>query len=248
MIAQMRQTITFFLTVMLLSQVSLAQVRRNTAEASQNQQAMAANQAQLDRDLAEWEAFKAKLTRLEAAFANQEMPQVAALKADLVSDMQREIEQSEAKIAQDKREVAQSRNEAGSSARETNRSRVDRATPDRDVGDGRDVRDDRRDKRNDQRDAVDDRSDLEAQMARAQGQKEVYAALKAFTFSADSSMREKAAANIALLWEFESTLERDIAATKAEIQEDKKESMEDSRERREDRREVRERKRNRRRN
>lgn len=242
----MRQTITLFLTVLLLSQVSLAQVRRNMAEASQNQQAMTANQAQLDRDLAEWEAFKTKLTRFEAAFANQEMPQVAALKADLVSDMQREIEQSEAKIAQDKREVAQSRNEAGSSARETNRSRYDRATPDKDVGDGRDVRDDRRDKRDDQRDAADDRSDLEAQMAWTQRQKEIYATLKAFTFSTNPSMREKAAANIALLWEFESTLERDIAATQAEIEEDKREAREDSRERREDRREVRERGRNRR--
>ena len=241
----MKQTLFFTCGLLLMSQLTLAQVRRNVGEASQNQQAMATNQAQLDRDTRELAAFKAKLSQLEVVFASLEMPRVALLKADLLTDMQREIEQSERKIAQDQRELAQSRSEVNSSARETNRSRYDRATPDNDLKDGRDVRDDRRDKRDDQRDARDDRSDLERQIARSKRQKEIYAVLRAFTFSAEPSMREKAMANIALLHEFASTMEMDIAATTAEIQEDKRESKEDAKERREDRREVGEKGRNR---
>jgi len=209
---------------------------------------MAENQAQLERDIQELEAFKTRLTQFEVAFKAQKAPLVASLRTELLTDMQREIEQSERKIAQDQREVGQSRNEAAGSQREVNRSKVDRKTPDRDMGDGRDVRDDRRDKRDDQRDSADDRKDLEQQIARTNRQKEIGAALQAFTFSLEPSMREKAMATIALLREFETTMEQDIAATKAEIQEDKRESMEDSRERKEDRREVREKGRSRRRN
>jgi len=241
------RTVAITLFLLFVGQLSLAQVRRNTTEASQNQQAMAANQAQLDRDLKELEVFKTKFSQFEAAYSNKEFSKVGVLKSDLLSLMQREIEQSENKVAQDKREVTQSQKEAASSTRETNRSRVDRATPDRDLGDGRDVRDDRRDRRGDQADTRDDKMDLEKQIARTKRQKEIHATLKAFTFSAEPSAQEKALANVALLKEFMSTMEADITATRAEINEDKRESMEDSRERREDRRELRERKRNRRR-
>lgn len=227
--------------VLLTAQLSWGQVRRNTAEASQNQKAMAANQAQLERDQNELMVFKAKLAQFETAIANNAIPKVAALRTDLLSDMQREIEQSENKIAQDKRELGQSKSEVAASSRETGRSRVDRRTPDGDIGDGRDLRDDRRDKKDDQRDAMDDRNDLERQIGRTRRQKEIYAGLKAFTFSPEPSAREKVMAHIALLREFSATMEKDIAATQAEIKEDKRESVEDSRERREDRRERKER-------
>lgn len=236
--------ICLFGALLFTAQLSMAQVVRNATEASQNQKAQATNQAQLDRDVNELAAFKAKLSQFEAAYAEKDFAKVASLKTSLLSDMQREIQQSENKIAQDKKEVAQSQSEAASSNRETRRSRVDRATPDGDIGDGRDVRDDRRDKRDDQRDAKDDKNDLTNQVARTNRQKEIYGVLQAFTFSAEPSLLEKAKANIALFHEFANTMERDIAATQAEIKEDKAEAREDSRERREDRREGRERRRN----
>ncbi|MEL7339247.1 MAG: hypothetical protein AAGM67_02085 [Bacteroidota bacterium] len=230
-----------FLTV---SQLATAQVRRNAVEASQNQKAIAANKAQLERDLEELATFKDRVKALENAFVNKDAAKVASLKASLLVDMSREINQSEAKIAQDKREVSQSRTEANSSQRELNRSRVDRATPDNDLGDRRDVRDDRRDRMDDQRDAQDDRDDLNRQVVRTKRQKEIYALIQAFNFSFEPTLAQKAKTNIALLQEFSATMETDIAATKAEINEDKREAAEDGRERREDRREVRERRRN----
>ncbi|MEL7341648.1 MAG: hypothetical protein AAGM67_14305, partial [Bacteroidota bacterium] len=113
--------------------------------------------------------------------------------------MQREIQQSEKKIAQDRREVSQSQSERASSARETNRSRYDRATPDRDLGDARDVRDDRRDQRGDRRDVVGDKNDLQRQVARTNRQKEIYAKLQVFTFSSEPALQEKVRVHKALL-------------------------------------------------
>ncbi|MEL6133883.1 MAG: hypothetical protein AAFR59_11020 [Bacteroidota bacterium] len=241
---QVKHTLCLLLAVGLLASLADAQVRRNSMEARQNQQAMSANKAQLDRDEKELKEFTAKLTQFEMAFRTKNVAQVADLKKRLLLDMQREIQQSENKIAQDRREVSQSQSEKAASSRELNRSRYDRATPDRDKGDARDVRDDRRDKKGDRRDVADDRNDLSRQIARTNRQKEIYTKLQAFTFSFEPSVQEKAIAYKALLQEFSATMEKDIVATKAEIQEDKVEALEDSRERREDKREVRERRRN----
>jgi hypothetical protein len=237
----MKNKIIIIGALLLAANIVNGQVRRNAAEASQNQQAMAANQAQLERDLNELKAFETTLTQFETAFANKDAVKVASLHANLLAAMQREIEQSENKIAQDKRELNQSKSETASSSREKGRSRRDLATPDGDIGDGRDLRDDRRDKYDDRRDAEDDRSDLEKQIVRTVRQKEIYALLQAYTFSFEPTLQEKAVASKALIHEFAEIMERDIAATEAEIVEDKREAAEDSRERREDRREFRER-------
>lgn len=243
---QIMKKITFFLVSMLLmSNFVQAQRMRNATEASQNQKAMAANEAQLERDVQELKAYKVTLAEFEVAFADKNRTKIVALKSDLSNMMKREIEQSEKKIAQDQQELAQSRSELASSNRETRRSRRDLRTPDNDRKDARDLRDDRRDKRDDQRDAADDKSDLEQQIARTQRQKQIYSTLQAFTFSFDASLREKVVANKALFQEFADTMARDIAATQAEIAEDKREAAEDRRERREDRRERMEKRRNR---
>ncbi len=233
----MKHQLILSLALFLLSNPVIAQTGRNAAEANQNQQAMAANQAQLERDINELAVFKAKLTQFETAIAGKDASKVTTLKTGLLADMRREIEQSEMKIAQDKRELTQSKSEVAASGRETNRSRLDRATIDNDSKDGYDVRDDRRDKKDDKKDAKDDKKDMEKQIARTERQKQIYAALQAFTFSFDPSLQEKVVANKALLQEFASTMEADIAATKAEVAEDKREAAEDSKERREDRRE-----------
>lgn len=240
----MKNPLFLVLALFLTSHSAMAQITRNATEASQNQQAMAANQAQLERDLEELAAFKVKLTQFDAAFVNKNAVKVAAAKAELVKDMQREIEQSELKIAQDKKELSQSQSEVAASGREVNRSRRDRFTIDNDAKDGRDVRDDRRDKKDDQRDAMDDKNDLEQQIVRTNRQKQIYATLQAFNFSFEPSLKEKTVANKALFTEFASIMEKDIAATKAEIAEDKQEAKEDKKERREDKRERAEKRRN----
>lgn len=240
----MKNILFTFLILVLTGNFVVAQIARNANEASQNQKAMAANEAQLDRDLNELSIFKNKLAQFETAFTNKDVAKVATLKTDLLTDMQREISQSEKKIAQDKQEVAQSKSETASSNREVKRSRRDQATPDGDIGDGRDKRDDKRDRRDDVRDTKDDQRDMQQQIERTNRQKEIYKTLLAYTFSFEPSMQEKAIANKASFQEFATTLKSDIAATKAEMKEDKIEAVEDGRERREDKREKRERIRN----
>lgn len=161
----MKKKIFILFALCITTNLVVAQVRRNAAEGSQNQKAIAANEAQLERDLTELVAFKTKIKAFDGALVNKNVAKVAALK-------------------------------------------------DNDAKDGRDVRDDRRDKRDDQRDAKDDRRDLEQQIARTKRQKEIYTILKAFTFSFEPSLQKKVVANKALLQEFVSTMERDIAANK----------------------------------
>ncbi|MEM7373796.1 MAG: hypothetical protein AAF587_34555 [Bacteroidota bacterium] len=240
----MKKNVLLFAFLLLLTNLLHAQRMRNMAEASQNQQAIAANEAQLERDVKELAMYKAQLVEFESAFAGKNVANITAIKSELMTAMQREIEQSETKIAQDKQELAQSQNEATAASRESRRSRIDARTVDNDRKDRHDVRDDRRDRQDDQRDAMDDKADLEQQIARTNQQKQIYATLQAFTFSFAPSLREKAVANKALFQEFAATMEQDIAATKAEIAEDKREAAEDSRERREDRRERGEKRRN----
>ena len=240
----MKNAIFPLLALILTSSLVTAQIRRNATEASQNQKAIAANEAQLERDLSELAVFKVKMKEFELAFANKNSVKVASIKTELITAMEREIAQSENKILQDKQELAQSQSEVAASNREVKRSRIDRATIDNDAKDAYDVRDDRRDKRDDQRDALDDKADLEQQITRTNRQKKICATIRVFTFSFEPSLQEKVVANKALLQEFISTMEADIAATKVEIAEDKREAAEDKRERREDRRERAEKRRN----
>ena len=130
--------------VMVLVQNSHAQVLRNVKEATDDKTAIKVDRAQLDKDMAQLEAFKNKIAAIEEAFANKKMAKVKSLKQDIMTDMRREIEQSERKITQDEKELVQSRSEVNSSRREVRRSRRDRVNNDGDVGEGRDLRDDRR--------------------------------------------------------------------------------------------------------
>ncbi len=232
------------LFAVILTNIGHTQVIQNSKEAATNQKAIEVGQEQLEKDIAQLAAFKTKVEAFTGAYNNKVSEKVISLKGDIVTDMQREVEQSERKIAQDKQELSQSINEKNSSNREVRRSRIDRATRDGDVGDGRDLRDDKRDKRDDTRDAKDDQTDLQNQIARTERQRQILNTLKVFTFSFEPSAKEKALANIKLMNEFIQTMEADIAATKAELAEDKVEQKEDRSERREDKRERRERIRN----
>ncbi|MEL7122319.1 MAG: hypothetical protein AAFO07_22935 [Bacteroidota bacterium] len=232
------------LLVMFSTNVSQAQVIRNASEASTNRKAIKTGEQQLEKDIAQLAAFKTKVEAFKTAFYAENLDKVVALKGDIVTDMKREIEQSERKIAQDKQELSQSQAEVRSSNREVRSSRRDLNNRDGDLGERRDLKDDRRDKRDDQRDARDDQTDLQVQIARTMRQKEILNTLQAFTYSLAPTAKEKAIANMKLMNEFINTLEADIATTKAELAEDKREMSEDRRERREDKRERRERIRN----
>lgn len=240
-----KQILLGALIVVAALQIGEAQSVRNSAEAIDNQKSITLGKEQLETDIAQLAAFKTKVDAFEQAFINKNQAKVKALKKDLLTDMRREIEQSERKIAQDQKELTKSKAEVNSSNREVRRSRRDAVTADGDIGDGRDLRDDRRDKRDDQRDAKDDKADLERQIARTAQQKKILTTLEAYTFTFEASAQERAMANKRLLNDFVTTMEADIAATKAELAEDQAEKREDSRERREDRREVRERRRGR---
>ncbi len=226
--------------IITIPNVNYAQVVRNAKEAKDNRQAIRVSKAQLERDVAQLNAVKAKVAAFENAFKDRQLRKVKALKKDIITDMHREIEESERKIVQDKKELGQSRSEVNSSRREVRRSRRDRFNADGDIGEGRDLRDDRRDKRDDRRDARDDKKDLEKQQARTARQKQILATLEAYTFSFTPTVREKALANKKLMHEFIQTMEADITETKVELGEDRIEKVEDGRERREDRRERRE--------
>ncbi|MEM9681226.1 MAG: hypothetical protein AAF901_12960 [Bacteroidota bacterium] len=221
-----------------------SQSLRNLKEAGDNNKAIQVGKKQLETDIAQLATFKSKVNNLENAFKGQKLAEVKVLKVDILSDMRREVQQSEQKIIQDKKELNQSGAELRSSNREVRYSRRDRAIRDGDIGDGRDLRDDRRDKRDDQRDLNDDKRDLETQKVLTARQKQILNTLEAFTFSIEPTAKEKCIANIKLMNEFIETMEKDIAFTKAELAEDQIEKREDRRERSEDRRERRERKRN----
>ncbi len=214
-----------------------AQTIRNAAEAVDNQQEIHVGFAQLDRDLYELAAFKSKLSALEDALQNRDKDTARALISDLVSDMQREINQSERKIAQDSKEVRESTSERNASNREVRNSR--RNAADNGTVTNQEVRrlkDDRSDRRDDQRDLNDDKSDLENQIARTNQQKFIFGSLKKVRFSFRESVSEQITANVKLIHEFVQTMEADIAATRLELAEDHREVREDRRERREDRR------------
>lgn len=224
------------LLVLIFGNASNAQAVRNTKEATDNRQALKIGKEQLKKDSAQLVAFRTKVKAFEKAFYNKMPEKVKTLKMDIMTDMQREVEQSERKIVQDKNEVGESSAELGASNRESRRSRVSRANNGAQAGEGRMVRDDRRDKRDDRRDKKDDQADLQNQIARTNRQKQILSTLKSFTFSFEASEKEKAVANIKLMNEFIQTMEADIIATKAELAEDKQEQREDRRERREDKR------------
>lgn len=210
--------------------IANAQGIRNTKEALDNRKAIKTGTSQLEKDYLQLKSFKFKVNAFENAFINHNRKKVKVLKADILSDMKREIAQSERKIKQDQQEIKQSKRELVASKREVQYSRRNAST--------RALVDDIRDKNDDKRDLKDDIRDLQDQIARTNRQKEIYKKIKSYNFLAKqkASGKQKLMVNTKLLREFTATMEADIAATKKEIKEDKREIYEDRRERREDRR------------
>lgn len=236
----MKTHLILTLALSIMTSSVFAQAVRNTTERIGNQRELAVSEAQLERDLQELADFKIHVNAFERAVDRADLPGARRHLALLTADMQREIQQSEAKIAGKQREVQQSKSEVASERRDLARGRRDRRRTQADRAD--DVRDqsrNRRDKRDDQRDLADDRDDRNEQVARLNRQRDIRNVFVSLNLS-DESKLTKAKANLQLLNVFADTMEADIAETREEISEDKKESREDRRETRDDRRERRE--------
>ncbi|WP_299682376.1 hypothetical protein [uncultured Tenacibaculum sp.] len=210
-----------------------AQNLKDKKEKLDNKYAIAIGKKQLRKDIRQLEAFEKKITAFEDAFISHNTKRVKALKIDILSDMKREIKQSERKIEQDRIELKQSQTELRNSKREFNKSKRD-VLRRNSAKNRREFRDEKRDKNNDRRDLIDDKRDLKIQIARTERQKEIYKEIKAFNFLAKrASGKRKLMTNSKLLNEFAKTMRADITSTKKELKEDYQEMNEDKRERRE---------------
>lgn len=227
----MKLTIKLVLIALVLSTSLQAQ---NAKEAIQNTKQIQEGKKNLERDIKELNAFNEKLKLFSTSFDNKDELSVNELKAEIVSDMVREVKQSEVKAKKARQEIAQSSAEIRSDRREIRQNKEDskRGRYDR-KDDKRDMARDQANKRDDKRDRRDDVRDFEQQIERAKLQATILKKLKAYNFSFSDS--ETALLNKKLILDFVATLNQDIEATKRELAEDQRERREDSRERRDDR-------------
>jgi len=216
----------------------LALQAQNAREAVQNTQQLAEGKKNLERDIKEFEAFKIKMAALNAALETRNREKSNELKSDMVKDMIREVGQSGEKAKKARKEIAQSSAEVRSERREIRKDRDDSDRPRYDRRDDeRDLARDKANARDDRRDRRDDIRDFQQQIDRAERQAAILEELREYTFGFEAPDMEKMRANKALLAEFETSLQEDIAATKREMGEDVREVREDRRERRDDRNE-----------
>ncbi|WP_152538595.1 hypothetical protein [Aquimarina macrocephali] len=211
---------------------------QNAKEAIQNTRQIVEGKRNLERDIKELKALQLKIVAFKKAFDIHDPSKTNMLKQDIITDMIREVKQSEAKAKQARMEIAQSSAEIRSDRREirkdrddSNRGRYDRRDDQKDL-----VRD-QANKRDDKRDRRDDIRDFRAQITRAEYQASLLKELKSFNFSFDPDMIEKSIANKKLIQEFVQSLNEDIMSTKRELVEDNRERREDRRERYDDRNE-----------
>ena len=219
---------------------------QNLKEGIQNTTQIIEGKKNLKRDSAELKSFQAKIHTFNNYFTNKNSHLANELKADIVSDMIREVAQSSIKADKARREIAQSSAEIRSDNRELKRDRKDKRRSHKDrLDDNRDLARDRADKRDDKRDRRDDVRDYENQLHRFERQSHILKTIRAYNFAFNTNNLKLAQANKVLLNEFAQTLHADLAATKRELKEDKKERREDRRERRDDKNERKEHKRRR---
>jgi hypothetical protein len=229
----------FVVIVVFLSPFVSAQ---NVREAAQNTAQIQEGRQMLARDVRELEEFDDKIELLTLMFDSKNQDRANVIKETLLLDMMKEVRQSGVKAKQARIEIAQSSAEVRSDNREVRRDRNDSADG------GRDRRDDKKDlardkmnQRDDRRDRRDDIRDFEAQVERAEKQKEVLDNLKMAHLKFGYFSRENAMAKKVLIQQFRKTMVEDIEATRRELGEDKREQGEDRRERRDDRHERNER-------
>ncbi|MDY8135915.1 hypothetical protein [Aquimarina sp. 2201CG5-10] len=216
--------------------MSITITGQNTKEAIQNTAQIVQGKKNLERDIKELKAIQIKMVSFNKAFDIKDETKTNDIKRDIISDIIREVKQSEEKAKQARREIAQSSAEIRSDRAEIRRNRddSDRGRYDR-QDDQRDMARDQINKNDDKRDRRDDIGDLKLQITVLERQAHILETLKTFNFSFNSNQLEKSVVNKKLLKEFIDTLQQDIEITKRELAEDNRERKEDRRERRDDR-------------
>ncbi|MDC6405635.1 MULTISPECIES: hypothetical protein [Maribacter] len=215
-----------YLTATLVLLTAFFASAQNAKEAVQDHRQIKVGNAQLERDTNELESFKADVSEFQTALENGDTKLAQKYRKGILTAMEREIQQTEGKIAWAKREVVQSSVEKGTNRREKRSNRrTFEGTPD----DRRDMRRDRRNNRDDRRDKRDDVADRAELESRLENQKALYESAKA-----DETLGN------GILEKFIATLNNDLLETQEELREDKGELREDRRERRDDRRERKE--------
>ena len=199
---------------------------QNTKETVQDHRQIKVGNAQLERDTKELESFKADVSEFQSALENGNTKLAQKYRQGILNAMEREIQQTEGKVARAKREVVQSSVEKGTNRRE---NRSNRRTFDGTRDDRRDMRRDRRNTRDDRRDKRDDVADRNELEVRLENQKALHESAKA-----DETLGN------GILEKFIATMNNDLLETQEELREDKGELREDRRERRDDRRERKE--------
>ena len=211
---------------------------QNIKEAVQNSKQIIEGKKNLERDSKELAAYKLKINAFNNAFKIRNLSKSNELKASILTDMIREVQQSGVKAKKARLEIAQSSAEIRSDRREIRRDKEDSKKGRFDSKDDKkDLNRDKANMRDDKRDRRDDIRDFEDQIKRAERQATILKSLKGYRFSYSTERLGEAEVNKKLLHEFLQTLQADIIATKKELNEDIRESREDSRERRDDRNE-----------
>jgi septal ring factor EnvC (AmiA/AmiB activator) len=227
-----------FLAVMIFPLLNAgAQVAKDRVEKVTDRVEILSSRQQLNRDQAELAKFRTMVDELKLAYLSGNDEQLINMHSLLISEMDREIAQSERKTQSAGREVRRSVNEVGNSRKEEQAARINQADKRNHPlhRNGKDVRD----TRDDLRDARDDRRDHAERANRMRQQNTIRRRFaNAIIYNMESDSPDEIP-QIVLLNKFIETLESDILATKKELGEDRGELREDRREIREDRRERR---------
>ena len=235
----LRSGLLCLLVVVVLPTSVFAQVGRDVAERASNRGQISQGQQALERDQQELQRFSQQLGSLEQAVAAGDDAAANAALAALGPLVQTEVGQAGAKAESARREVAGGMSETGSNRRESRRNRDDSDAFGRTDDDALDAGRDAMNRMDDVRDVSDEKRDLEAAVARAQRQQQLAQGLTKQPLSlGNAAGREQAAAQVALLKEFEQLMRQDLTATEQEIAEDRREAGEDRRETRDDLREA----------
>jgi hypothetical protein len=218
----------FALALMALCIGAQAQVKKDQAEKHQDKVQIVKGQEMLDRDMAELDMFRKNLKSFVDVYNAINVKEMERLRAEILTDMDREIAQAEQKLVADRREVASSRREVKSDQREIKEHQED--------GEHKRAAGDRKDRRDDSRDLADDKSDMTKQHERLRRMREIRKELESVLIT-QKPMGQREGLVRVLVEEFIGLMEQDIAETKAEIQEDRMELQEDRQESREGKRE-----------
>ncbi|HHG86246.1 MAG TPA: hypothetical protein ENJ82_15965 [Bacteroidetes bacterium] len=198
-----------------------AQAVRNHVERAQDRNQISNDNATIQRDRAEIQQFRGYRAGLLKAVGNGNAGAARGHHIKLVRAMEREVNQSNAKVSKSVNELQQSKAEVRSDNREIRRD-VSKRKPYR-------AANDRKERQDDVRDLADDRNDLNEVRRRAARQQEILSVFKGIKFVDNPNVLATIKAKKSLMDEFEQTMVRDMGENWEELKEDKRELREDRR-------------------